>query len=91
MAHANSRKFARSIDLLDRAVAKGLRLCDSTGLNKGRVGVLRKRLQGAQANLDAYRKRQPLDKRLVKTMADDVFSTLIELLDAMIDESNKHA
>lgn len=91
MAHANTRKFARSIDLLDRAVVKALRLCDSTGLNKGRVGVLRERLQRAQAIMDAHRKRRPLDKRLVMAMADDASSTLVEFLAAMIEESNKRA
>jgi len=88
MAHAE-KSFARSLDLLSHSVALAMRLGDHVGGNQGRVGVLRSRLQKAQSELDAHRRRQPYDKRLVARKADRVFGFLVEYLTVLVDESTE--
>jgi len=87
MAQARN-ELARSLDLLAHSVALTLRLGELVGKNEGRVGVLRDRLQRAQAELDAHRKRQPLDKRLVQRKAETVFDVLVEYLTVVVAGSN---
>jgi hypothetical protein len=91
MVHASSRHLARSLDLLSHSVRLTLRLGDLAGGNQGRVAVLSGRLHRAQAELDAHRKRQPFDKRLVSRKADQVLGLLIEYLTAITAESVEDA
>ena len=86
MAHS-STQLVRSLDLLDRSASLTLHLGDVAGAVQGRVGVLRSKLQNAQAELDSHRKRHPLDKRLVGHKADQVLSLIVEYLTALIAES----
>ncbi len=51
------------------------------------MDVLRSRLQKAQAELDAHRRRQPYDKRLVTRKADQVLAAIVEYLTALMAES----
>lgn len=69
----------------------GLRLGDLAGGNHGRVAVLRGGLQRAQAELDAHRRGQPFDKRLVRRKGDQVLALLVEFLAAIIAESVESA
>lgn len=87
MAHASSKQLARSLDLLGHTVKLTLRLCDLAVGNQGRVAALRGRLQRVQSELDAHRKCQPFDKRLVSRKADQVLAVLIEYLTAIVAES----
>jgi hypothetical protein len=91
LVHASSKHLARSLDLLSHSVRLTLRLGDLAGGNQGRVDVLRVRLQRAQAELDAHRKRQPFDKRFVSRKADQVLGLLIEYLTAITAESVEDA
>lgn len=83
MAHASSKQLVRSLGLLDHSVSLTLQLGDLVGGNEGRVGVLRSNLKRAQAELNAHRKRQPLDKRLVRRKADQVLCIVVEYLTAL--------
>ncbi len=87
MAHVGSKQLARSVDLLSHSVALTLRLGGRAGGNQGRVGVLRGRLQTAQAEMDAHRRRQPFDKRLASRKADQVLAVVVEYLTALMAES----
>lgn len=91
MAHVGKKELARSLDLLSHSVALTLRLGDLVGRNQGRVGVLRSRLQGALAELDAHRRRQPFDKRLVRRKADQVLSFEVEYLTALMAKPDGNA
>lgn len=89
MARNRKTDLNRSLDLLSHSVALTLQLGGLADTSDGRVGVLRERLQRAQAELDAHRKRQPLDKRLTQRKADTVFAMLVEYLTAVAVGSNK--
>jgi hypothetical protein len=88
---ANStKKFARSLGRLDRAVELTLRLIEQTGSISGRVSALCDRLRRAQSELDAHRKSQPLDKRLAQQQGDQIVNDLVELLTAAdADKKNR--
>ncbi len=87
MAYVGSKELARSLDLLGHSVALTLQLGAQVGGNQGRVDVLRCRLQKAQADLDAHRRRQPFDKRLARRKADQVLALVVEYLTALMGES----
>jgi hypothetical protein len=89
VAHV-SKDPTRSLDLLGRAAALALRLKGQAG-QQGQVDVLRSKLQRARADLDAHRRRQPLDKRLVRRKADQVLALLIEYLTAVTAGSTEAA
>lgn len=91
MAQKNNKQFIRSLVLLDRSVSLVVRLGDLVGENNGRVGVLRDRLRRSKSDLDAHRKRQPHNKRLVRRKADRVLAETIDYLTALIEESVEHA
>lgn len=91
MAHVGRKELARSLDLLAHSVDLTMRLGDLVGGNHGRVGVLRSRLQRAQADVDAHRRRQPFDKRVVRRKADQVLSSVVEYLTALTAESDESA
>jgi hypothetical protein len=55
---------------------------------QGRVGVVRSKLETARAELNAHRKRHPLDKRLLRRKADQVLSLVVEYLSALMAQSN---
>jgi len=87
MARKSGNLLLRSLDLLGRLVALVEQLGELAGAKNGRVGVLRGRLQKAQAEMHAHRRRQHLDKRLVDRKADQVLNAVIEYLTALVAES----
>ena len=90
MANSNFKKFARSLDRLDRAVELTIRLVEQTGSISGRVSALCDRLRRAQSKLDVDRKSQPLDKRLARHQGDQILENLVELLAALdAEEKNR--
>lgn len=89
MAQASRKELTRSLDLLGRAIELILRLGELAGRNDGRVGVLREKLDRAQAELDAHRHSQPLDKRRVRHKSDQVLSLAIEYLIAVLSAGRK--
>lgn len=80
MSNANSKEFTRSLASLERAVELAIRLVEQSGKPPGRVSALCDRLRRARSKLDAHRKSQPLEKRKAWQLADDVLTTLVELL-----------
>jgi hypothetical protein len=84
MAQASRRELTRSLNLLGRAIELILRLGELAGRNNGRVSVLREKLKRAQAELDAHRESQPLDKRRVRHKSDQVLGLAIEYLIALL-------
>jgi hypothetical protein len=89
MATPDYKKSARSLDRLNRAVELTIRMIEQTGCKSGRVSALCERLRRAQANLDAHRKAEPLDKRAARQQGDQILEALVELL-AVVATENKN-
>jgi hypothetical protein len=83
------KKSTRSLDRLDRPVELTIRMIERAGYRSARVSALCERLRRAQANLDAHRKAEPLDKRAARQQGDQILEALIELL-AVVETIEKN-
>jgi len=80
MARNGKHRFHRSLDLLGNAVGLAIQLGERAGNTRGRVGVLRHRLERARSELDAHRQSKPLDVRHSRQLAERVLQLTVEYI-----------
>jgi hypothetical protein len=89
MATSDYRKSARSLDRLNRAIELTIRMIEQAGIKSGRVSALYERLRRAQSEMDAHRKRRPLDKRTARQQGDQILEMIVELLAVVTADEKK--